>query len=177
MTLFHVGSATATSGLGDIAIADGANSQAFAEGGFGDFASADGAFSHVVGGSTIVGATGSNFDSAGAVGDHSSAFAGTLGSFDSARAFGLGVESVADKGDFDSASAFGNLTQATINLTFAGAGGGSNDVAFVIDPFGTLGSEATAGLGGNFDLAGALADNLHAMATGSDFLFHILPFF
>jgi hypothetical protein len=53
----------------------------------------------------------------------------------------------------------------------------NNDLAFVIDPFGTVGSEAMAGFGNNFDLAGAVGDNLTAASTLSDFLFHIAPFF
>jgi hypothetical protein len=42
MTLFQEGTATATSGMGDIAIADGANSFATATGGLFDYASAEG---------------------------------------------------------------------------------------------------------------------------------------
>jgi hypothetical protein len=34
----------------------------------------------------------------------------------------------------------------------------NNDLAFVIDPFGTVGSEAMAGFGNNFDLAGVFGD-------------------
>jgi hypothetical protein len=41
----------------------------------------------------------------------------------------------------------------------------------------TSGSEATAGLGNNFDLAGVLADDLSALSTGAEGIVHILPFF
>jgi hypothetical protein len=35
---------------------------------------------------------------------------------------------------------------------------------------------STADSGNNFDLAGALADDLNASSTGADGIFHILPF-
>ena len=214
--------ASAVSGMGDIAIAIGPNSDAFAEGGFGDYASAFSIGSTgatAVAGDGTAGATGNNFDFASAVGNFvnaeagdninkfpdttgssfdfanavggdgpgagSSAFAGFNGSGDSASAVGDNVLSeaglsgnAAAPANFDSASVLGNLTTPTTNTAEAIAGsGGSNDLAFVTDPFGTIGSEATAGLGNNFDLAGALGDNLNATATGMDFVFHILPFF
>ena len=53
----------------------------------------------------------------------------------------------------------------------------TTDTAFVDDLFGQMGSTALAGLGNNFDLAGAVGDNLSAGAFGADFLAHILPFF
>jgi hypothetical protein len=212
--------ATAVSGMGDIAIAFGANSYAAAEGGFGDFAYADSTGSigaEAVAGDTAGGATGNNFDfasdtgnysiadagntagalpdttgssfdSASTYGDESFAAAGFNGSGDSASAVGQGVESfagysanAADPANFDSASALGNLSTPTTNFAEAIAGGGltglggSDDSAFVVDPFGTLGSDATAGLGNNFDLAGVSADNLHATATGANFVVDILP--
>ena len=49
----------------------------------------------------------------------------------------------------------------------------SNDIAMVFDPFGTTGSEALAGIG-NFDLAEAFGDMLHALATSGNFLADIL---
>lgn len=226
ITLFQVGTAHAESGIGDFAIADGANSQADAEGGFGDYASADGVgslavggnnegatdndfdFASAVGNSSVAvagnnvshGAGGSadfasasgnnsaaeagfngNFDSASAVGDASGAGAGDNGSFDSASALGAGVTSSAGVGDetdlanFDSASVWGNFLTPTSETTSALAVNGSNDVAFVVDPFGTLGSEVGAG-SGIFDVAGALADDLQVTSLG-DFVFHILPLF
>ena len=41
----------------------------------------------------------------------------------------------------------------------------------------TVVSTALAGLGNNFDLAGAVGDNLSAGAFGADLIAHILPFF
>jgi hypothetical protein len=50
----------------------------------------------------------------------------------------------------------------------------SDDTALVFDPFGTEGSTAYAGEG-NFDLAAAFGDMLHADATEFNFLVDILP--
>jgi hypothetical protein len=221
------GSAHASSGMGDMAIAFGPNSNAFAQGGFGDFASA---FSTGSGGASaeagddVSGAAGNNFDIASAFGNNSSAEAGnplgifpdtTGSSFDFASAFGgggPGAGSVADAGlngsgdyasavgdkvtsvagvsfndalpaNFDWASVWGNLFTPTSDFSNAFAGSsdtglsGSNDFAFVLDPFGTIGSDATAGLGGNFDLAGVWGADLAAVSTGADLIFHIAPFF
>ena len=70
------GSATAESGMGDVAIAFGPNSQAISEGGWGDFASAfstgnSGAIA--IAGSQAVDASGNDFDYASAVGNQISA--------------------------------------------------------------------------------------------------------
>ena len=214
--------ATATSGMGDIAIAFGANSDAIAEGGFGDFAYADSTGSsgaQAVAGDQVAGATGNNFDVANATGNNSfagagntfgnfpdttgssfdsasavgggpgaesEALAGLNGSGDSASAVGQNAESLAGfslnaaaPANFDSASALGNLSTPINAVAVAGGGGlglgGSGDSAFVVDPFGTLGSSAVAGLGNNFDLAGALGDHLTATATGANFVVDILP--
>ena len=85
--------------------------------------------------------------------------------------------------NFDSASVLGNLTTPTSGYTEALAGGGlsnlvgSNDISFIVDPFGTVGSTADAGLGYNFDLAGASDDDLAATGTGANNLIGILPTF
>jgi hypothetical protein len=202
MTLFEVGSAHATSGLGDFAIADGANSNAVAYGGFGDFASADGSGSFAAAGSLVANATGNNFDfasadgiggsaqagfngsgdSASAAGDGSVALAGFHGSGDSVSAVGndtlaeAGLGTAAVPANFDFASDWGTLT-AMPNVATVDAIGGSGDLAFVVDPLGTIGSEAFAGLGHNFDLAGVFGDNLIVDSVLSDFLVHIAPFF
>jgi hypothetical protein len=118
------------------------------------------------------------------------ALAGFNGSFDSANAIGetggatAGLSPNSDvPADFDTATFFGNLFLPTSEIggAFAGGGpeglGGSHDSAFVDDLFGPAGSTALAGLGNNFDLAGAVGDNLAAQASGADFLAHILPFF
>jgi hypothetical protein len=211
------GSAHATSGMGDMAIAFGPNSNAVAEGGLGDFASAFSTGStgaRAIAGTDFSTDTGNNFDFASAVGNDSVAnaggFAGTTGhsfdfaqtignvsvanafggSNDSANAVGDNVESLAGgsihgapPSDFDSASVWGDLFAPTANTTEAIAGGGaiglggSHDLAFILDPFGTVGSEAMAGLGHNFDLAGVLGDFLAAQSIMSDFLIHIAPLF
>jgi hypothetical protein len=151
-----------------------------------DFASAVGDLSVA---NAIAGTTASSFDFASTDGFDSVADSGFNGGFAYASAVGDRVVALASGGEaappanFDWASVWGNLSAPTTNVTEACAGaglyglGGSNDVAFVIDPFGTVGSEAMAGLGNNFDLAGALGDNLTAASTLSDFLFHIAPFF
>lgn len=213
------GTASASSGMGDIAIAIGPHADAIAKGGYGDFASADSTGSngaYVVAGDDATGATGNNFDFASAVGNNASATAGdtngspdiTGSSFDFANTVGnnasaqsgmngsndianiLGNNAFASAGDsnnaaapadFDSASILTNLFASTTNTSDAWAGGlgssGAHDLAFVFDPFGTVGSDATAGLGHNFDLAGALGDELNSLSAGSDFVFHIAPLF
>jgi hypothetical protein len=50
----------------------------------------------------------------------------------------------------------------------------SNDVAWVFDPFGTVGSSAFAGVG-NSDLAAVFGDMLTANAYGANDLVTILP--
>lgn len=201
ITLFQVGTAHATSGLGDFAIADGAGSDAGAFGGFFDFARADGVDSIAIAGQGDPGETGS-FDSASAVGTDSRAEAGMNGSFDSASSDGHGSFALAGfDGSGDSASAVGNdaLAEAGVgtaavpaNFDFASdwgtltampnvatveALGGTGDLAFVVDPLGVIGSEAFAGLGNNFDVAGVWGDNLIVESILSDFLVHIAPFF
>lgn len=63
----------------------------------------------------------------------------------------------------------------------AGAINGSNDLAFVSDPGGSVGSSAFVGgelfgLPGNFDLGGVVGDGLTQVSFG-DLVFHIAPFF
>ena len=106
-------SATAISGMGDIAIAYGSGAYAVADGGIGDYALADstGSFgATAVAGDPASGATGNNFDFASAIGGTgaASAFAGFNGSFDSASAVGTGADAISgDNGSSDSASAVG----------------------------------------------------------------------
>jgi hypothetical protein len=160
-----------------------------------DFATATGNNSHGAAGNVLspTETTGSSFDfasaSGGSGGDPDIAVAGDNGSGDIANAVGQGVVSLSGvsndaPANFDFASAIGNLTTATTTPieAFAGGGGntagaigGSNDTAFVIDPLGTVGSTAFAGLGNNFDLAGVFGDDLNASATGANFLVDILP--
>jgi hypothetical protein len=179
-TLLDLGTgATATSGTGDIAIAFGNGSTATAEGGFGDYALAT-TGATAVAGDTADGATGNNFDLASASGGGTQAYAGENGSFDVASAAGQGADSNAgesndpsDPSNFDLASSWGHFTEADAG----GIGyenGGSGDAAFVLDPFGTAGSYATAGSDftdpGSFDLAGGFGDGVNAVATGANWL-------
>jgi len=178
-TLFQTGSATATSGMGDFAIADGANSLAKAVGGFGDFASADGAHAVAFAGDTT---PGSNFDFASVVGNNSDASV-RFGSFDFASVVGNGSGGSAGLGELNTPANFANFDSAFVlgDNSVSGANLGSNNLAFVFDPFGSLGSEAFAqgvdgGLPGNFDLAGVLGDGLLQNSIG-DLVAHIAQFF
>jgi hypothetical protein len=73
------GSATAESGVGDVAIADGPNSNAISQGGVGDFASVFSTGSSdakAIAGSQVIDAFGNNFDYASAFANNSDALAG-----------------------------------------------------------------------------------------------------
>jgi hypothetical protein len=206
MTLFQTGSAHASSGFGDFAFADGANSDASAIG-FGDVAEAQGPnslaeaggsvdshsnfdFASADGSSSVASAIVGSNDTATAIGNSSGAHAGGGGNFDTANAFGenvgatAGIGATGNPANFDFASAVGNL-DITSSDTFASAIGGNNDLAFVIDPFPAieragvpveLDSSAIAGVGGNNDIAGALGDELQVMSTMVDSIFHVAPF-
>lgn len=169
--------ATASSGMGDIAIAFGDGADATATDGTFNSAFADGVNSTAF-------AAGGDFDSAYAIGDGSGAGVGT-GSGDSAFANGTdaaalaGGDSVTDAsgthvyaGNDDFSAAFGPHTLADTGAIMSETPS-SNDIAMVFDPFGTVGSSAYAGAG-NFDLAAVFADMLHAAAEGN-FMADILP--
>jgi hypothetical protein len=171
--------ATATSGMGDIAIAIGNGSEAQA--------GAGNAF-----GETL---TPGKFDIAVANGTDSFASAGQ-GNFDSAFADGTsslagvgGDNNILSNGDW--AAALGPDANAEAGVFSAAS---QNDAALVFDPFGTLGSTAESGDGnfdltsvfgdnsfayagfpGNFDLGAVFGDGLTANATGGNFLVDILP--
>jgi hypothetical protein len=165
--------AIADSGMGDIAVAFGNDSFACAgcsdSPGTLDFAFASGTHSSADSGF-------GQFDDAMATGDTSVSDAGA-GNFDTAIANGAnsfanatGVNPVA-LGNYDFADAWGPNANAEagniLSLTPS-----SNDVAWVLDPFGTVGSTALAG-DGNADLAGVFGDNLAASALGN-FMFDIV---
>jgi hypothetical protein len=129
---------------------------------------------------------------------------GVTGNNDEALVFGnltgAGSGSFAVDGHNDAASLFGSTTADT-NAVFAGdgngdlasvfgitstahAGGldgvlGNNDVGFVFDPGGPLGSSADAGstltAAGSSDLASVFGDGFHATATGANNLVDLLP--
>jgi hypothetical protein len=150
ITLLQEGSATATSGIGDLAIALGAGSDADANFGIFDTAFADG--------------TGSD------------AFA-TAGSLDTASAVGTGSVATAGFGNGDVASVF-NTGSALDSAGAGGAAGnlGSNDIAFILGTGSTADAGADVSAPGNFDLAAVFGDMLHAtMATGGNFLVDIVP--
>jgi len=186
--------ATATSGMGDMAIAFGDGANAVAVGGAGNYAMADGTGSTAdVGGygassfsAAIADGAGSdasagvgNFDYGSATGDGSIA-AGGYGNFDTAVAIDTGPDGGALAGggsllseNDDSAFAWGPHSLASAGDAL-GNYPSSNDIAAVFDPFGTEGSSAFA-TGGNFDLAAAFGDMLHAMTAIGNDLVNILP--
>ncbi len=154
-TLFQDGTASANSGLGDLAIATGAGSEANAGAG-------------EAYGQTL---TPGHFDIAVANGTESFASAGQ-GNFDSA--FADGTSSVAAVGGYDGvlsngdwASAIGPLTDAEAGVFYDPASESylpsQSDGAVVFDPFGTSGSIAESG-SGNFDFASVLGDHSSAFA-------------
>jgi hypothetical protein len=52
---------------------------------------------------------------------------------------------------------------------------GDNDIAYIFDPFGTNGSYANSGDGGNYDLSAVFGDHLSSSsATGGNLLYDIL---
>ncbi len=181
--------ANATGGFGDSAIAtDGASAYAGATLPIGATGS-NFNFADAEGEGTRAFAGGGSFDSASAASgtntdpdDGAFADAGA-GSNDSASAVGQGVAALAGQGDaasgnfanFDSANVFGNLSH-TADIT-AQASQGNFDNAFIVDPFGTVGSSAMSGgtFFHNFDLAGVFGDDLHAMANTGSNLVEILP--
>jgi hypothetical protein len=127
-----------------------------------------------------------DFDYASASGDGSGAGTGT-GSFDAAIANGTdsgalaGGTTIADASGTNTYLGNEDFAYALGSHTIADAGGlvvtkvpSSDDTALVFDPFGTEGSTAYAGEG-NFDLAAAFGDMLHADATEFNFLVDILP--
>jgi hypothetical protein len=169
----------------DIASANGTNSSANIGVGNYDLALANGT------GSTVNAGVG-NYDLATAFnGGNASA----TGIFTNAFADGVNSAATANGGLFNSAFAFGGNAEANAvlgwnNLAFvlntgnvfdeATAGGNgnlfaNNDIAEIIG----TGSTATAGsdltTAGNFDLAAAFGDILHAIATGGNFLWDIPP--
>jgi hypothetical protein len=150
--------ASALGGPFDIAFADGAGSTADTADGYLDFASANGA-------SSIAGAGYGNFDAALTNGTDSGALASgdvfnntTLIPGNDDFAFAWGPHTIASSGDLFSTTS------------------SSGDIATVFDPFGTMGSDAYAGIG-NFDLAAIFGDGFSTdtAATGGNFLVDILP--
>jgi hypothetical protein len=151
ITLLQEGTATATSGTGDLAIAIGAGSEADATGGILDSAFADGT-------STEAAAGGGILDSAFADGADSQAIA----------AFGNGdLAFLVNTGSIYDVAEAGGKSPTVL---------GSFDIASVVgtDSSATAGASATTP--GDFDLAGAFGDVLDAgNATGVSDMIDILP--
>ncbi len=175
-SLFQSGTATATSGAGDFAIADGANSSATATGGIFNIAFASGTDSNALAGAAF-GVPG-NLDFAGGLGPDINVVAGA-GNFNGATAvdpattpsspdnvfadFGFDNSAfVYGAGDFDRA---GGDALATGNCDIADIFGNSSQAL--------AGSALTAP--GNLDLAADLGNMLDANATGANFLIDIMP--
>jgi hypothetical protein len=139
MTVFHDGTATATSGSGDFAFADGAGSIANATGGTGNTAIAEGAGA----GSTADGGTG---DYASATGDDS--FANANGTSDYASANGYDSEA---------------NTFIDSNTTVIANGAGSSVVIDSDKDLGIAdGTNATAGAEGSNDIAAVFGNDSSA---------------
>ena len=175
--LLQDGTASATSGTGDFAIASGDGAHASALGGFGDVADASGTGALASAG----GASGDTFDTAIDIGHNANgspdapfvpddyvlgAYAGDgVGSSDTAIALGNNDFDVAGVGSNDSASVLANdsVVNAGGDLTNASLTG-NQDVASVFDllpgSFADYGSVAEAGASdtapGNSDLAAAI---------------------
>jgi hypothetical protein len=180
MDLFHVGDATAHSGINDFAIAygDGATADAgtytnpdgVLTTGTGDYAFANGDHSTAI-------ATGADYSNATAT-DGGTAYSGIAMEpggagvsvspfeFDSASASGAGSVADAEGGSFDSATASGGGTADAgfLQSTFPGIGlfnGGSGDSATAAG----TGSLAEAGLGNN-NIAEVFGNHSNAFAGG-----------
>jgi hypothetical protein len=155
-------SATASSSMGDIAIAWGDGANASATGGVGDFAESVGAGA----GTTAGGDSTSNFDTAIDIGNDT----GTGGHV--YAVYGSDNFSYVDAAN-STAYAGGNVTDSAVT--------GSHDFTAIIDPFGAGGDIAFSGAGlgsnpGSYDLASILFDdNASAYtATGANYLYDIV---
>jgi hypothetical protein len=175
--------ASIDAGSGDYALADGTDSTAT----IGQYGASDLSSAVANGTDSLAEVSDGNYDAASATGTGSIAGTG-YGDFDTATADGAGSGAVSGgvifgtstlvPGNDDTAFAWGPHTIANAGA-FADPGfptSSSNDVATVVDPFGTVGSDAYAG-GGNFDLAAAFGDGLNTdlAAVGGNFLTDILP--
>lgn len=179
--LFQSGTADAESGTGGIAIAFGNNSFANASTG----QAGSGLFNTAValGNESDAQSGGGNFDSAFAdtdskalaIGGNSDTAVATDGGF--AEAGGNSSLSLPGNNDFAyyDGPAPSPDTGALAGFVGDDTTAGSNDIAAVFDPSGTVGSLALAG-DGNFDLAAVFGDALSSTAaTGGNFLVDIVP--
>jgi hypothetical protein len=189
-SLISDGSAFADSTSGNIAIAYGADSIAASLGGYGDVAEASGTNAYAISG----GSTGSNFDTAIDIGNNSApgsestdgAFANAgypPGSDDTAVVIGNNSLAYSAIGNNDLASVVANNSDSYAGGDLAdGTATGNNDVATVVDPFGTVGSVANAGatqgldgVSGNSDIASVFySDGAAANALGANDFYDIV---
>ena len=192
--------ATATSSMGDIAIAIGNGADANATGGIFDSAFADGAgsvadatdgnfdFASAVGEATALGdgvighteaiATDGSFDYAAVDGPASVAFAG-YGNGDSATVLGLLGSAAAEDGNDDLASIVSTSTGYFGDLADAGGSSptllGSNDIAVVVGTDSSASATASLLASADSDLAAAFGDMLNAAEIGVSDMIDILP--
>jgi hypothetical protein len=160
-TIIQLGTATAHSGIGDFAIADGNDSNATAIGGFGDVASASGTDSQAF-------VDRGNFDLAYASGWASSATA-AFGNNDTALAYNTASEAVAGGSESSLGNNdFASATSSVGNVVSAEANDGSFNVASVYDPGGENGDNVGAGVG-NGNYAYVIGDGDRAFAGGTTF--------
>lgn len=149
--------ATATSSLGNIAIAFGDGAHASTGDGIGQFSFADG--------TNALASTGGNYDTAIDIGNNSGP--------NEFAAAGIG------NNDFsfvwaDNSSAYSGGDLLDTNLP------GNNDIAIVLDPFGAGGDNVVSGIHifdpGNFDLGAVLFDDnvTNTGASGADYLYDIV---
>lgn len=180
--LIHDGSAQASSALGGIAIADGANSTASADG-FLDIATAQGVDSEAQ--------TFGSVDLAGAVGDDSNALA-LPGAIDASFANGGNAlaetgGSAADPGFVDASFANGNLSEALAGLLGPDPTGGSVDLASATGtgldaianagPFDIVLNPALGSPAADPGLADIFGDGLGSTASLSDIWSDLLTLF
>ena len=164
-------SATATSGMGDIAIAFGSGANASALTGLGNFSLADGT-------NAVAFTGGGNYDTAIDIGNN------TTGLIPIDADSSVGPLALAGSGNDDLAVIIGNNSEAIASGDILQAGyESSHNIAFVLNPFGAGEDVVNVGVNGfnpgNYDLGGVLFDNniINTDASGADYLYDIVtPF-
>ncbi len=170
--LVQLGSANATSGSGNFAIAVGANSAAVSgagiyKEGFFNVAAAYGQNS-----TAIAGAGSGNV--ATVIGAGSKATVG-VGNFNRGFIFGADSFTTNGQGNLNAGFIFGSNDVAISGGSAAGHIPGSFDYASVIGTGSTASSGSSLSAAGNACLASALGDSNNARATGANFLIDIAP--
>jgi hypothetical protein len=174
-SLLQEGSATAYSGMDDIAIAYGSDAISSANNGTGDYSLADGTDAQAysgIGNDNSATALGSDSHATVGAGNGNTGFAD--GNDTQVTAGGepdLDTDTVVVAGNDNYASAIGNNDIALAGADFNGVSATSaGDIATVIGNS----SDAYAGVG-DYDFAGALGEALTSSATGGNFLFDLMP--